>query len=193
MEQRQPKKTDGRRNNGGPRPKVREDDRRGGTPAAGTGFLVNDTHLPTEESREQVRTLIKVLTQPMIAQKLGISVQTLQRKYRAELDEGISEVVASIGSKLIQQAMAGDRTSQIFFLRTRGGWAVRYEHSGPNGQPIPLAQHPLDLSQFTEAQLELLLPILEQIAGLAPGGDGESGGGGVGGDSSAPTPSPAAE
>jgi hypothetical protein len=181
----EPKKLDGRRLNGGPRPKVREDDRRGGAgvPGAkdertGRGMIDNNAHVPTPESREQVFTLIQTLTQPVLAKKMGISVSTLQRHYARELELGIAEVASEIGSMLIGKAKSGNLTAQIFFLKTRGGWSIKHaiEHTGAGGGPIQT----LDLSKYSDDELRILLPLLEQLGGAAVAveHDGESGAGG---------------
>jgi len=157
-------RVDGRRNNGGPRPKVREDDRRG--VRAGTTHA-EFIYEPDDQTRELVKTWIKVLTIDQVAQKLGIGRDTLMRHYRAELDSGITDAIAAIGSKVLSQAMAGDKASQFFFLRTRGKWSVRQEITGPGGGPIQTVD-PSVLAGLTDEEFEIYERLCERFATSAP-------------------------
>lgn len=103
---------------GGPRPKVREDDQRGAKP----GQKGQEGHEPTEETRAYVREHAVTFTHPFLARMLGISVNTLLRHYRPEIDQRLSEEVHKIGSAIVRQANEGDRGSQYYFMRTRGMW-----------------------------------------------------------------------
>ena len=126
------KKRDGRKKNGGPRPKVRPDDRRG----APKGSFGNVGYKANEADREIVRTYGVVLSDGQLAEKLEISIATLHTHYRKELRMAVIEAGASLGSKVFKQAMNGHFPSQRFWLRTRFGWAERSEHTGPGGGPI---------------------------------------------------------
>lgn len=78
---------------------------------------------PTPALREKVRLWAAVgTTQEVIASELGISVDTLVKYYREELDEASSKGVANVAATLYAKAMAGDTTSMIFYLKTRGRW-----------------------------------------------------------------------
>lgn len=80
-------------------------------------------HQPDDESREKVRMLAMVGTrQEDIARVMGMSVDSLARHYREELDLGKVEAVANVGRTVYQQAIAGNMTAAIFFLKTQGGW-----------------------------------------------------------------------
>jgi DNA invertase Pin-like site-specific DNA recombinase len=67
-------------------------DARGTPPGAGTiapahgGRIGNPPFQPTEEQRQTVLTYAKVMSQEMIADALDISVDTLVRHFRKELD-----------------------------------------------------------------------------------------------------------
>lgn len=167
----------------GPTPKIRPDDARGTPPGKGTmpgghgGRIGNPPHVPTDELRLQVKTLAKVTSKEAIAATIGVSVATLHRHYRAELDDGLNEAVATVGAKLLGKALEGNLTAMIFFLKTRGkgAYSQRIEHTGADGGPL---RH-VDLSGFlagkSDDELAALLPLLEQLAAAAGTGD-ESGG-----------------
>lgn len=122
------------------------------------------------------------MSQPMIAASFNppISTDTLQRHYRAELDAGKREAVAAVGAKLLSKALAGNLTAMIFYLRTQGGWAVRHEIGGPDGQPLNVS---IDLTGFLADKSEEELTAIEQflsalaaagginVPGLLSGGD----------------------
>lgn len=80
-------------------------------------------HVVTEEGKKIVKALASVGTRyEDIATKMGISSDTLTRKYRKELDEGRIDANAAIAQTLFQQAKAGNTTAMIFWLKTRAGW-----------------------------------------------------------------------
>lgn len=132
-------------------------------------MIGNPPHVPTDANREKVRTYAKVMSQEMIANALGVSTDTLQRHYRKEFNEGKREAVASVGAKLLSKALAGNLTAMIFYLRTQGGWAVRHEHTGPNGGPlqtIDLTAFLADKSEEELAQIEQVLDALATAGGV---------------------------
>lgn len=79
--------------------------------------------VPTDAQRAQVKIYAAVgLTHDQIGQIMGHSARTLQRRCKEELAGGLIEANAKIGAKLFQMAMAGDRASVFFWLKTRAGW-----------------------------------------------------------------------
>jgi transposase len=80
-------------------------------------------HRVTDENRRLVKALSAVgARQEDIAQKLGCSVDTLARKYQAEYDEGRIDANAKVAQTLYQQAINGNTTAMIFWLKTRARW-----------------------------------------------------------------------
>ena len=51
------------------------------------------------------------------------SIQTMYKLYKTDMDAERAELKAKVGTKVIDQALAGDFKSQEFFLRSRGGWS----------------------------------------------------------------------
>lgn len=96
-------------------------------------------HEPTARSRTIVRTMAGMgAPQEGIAQKVGISVDTLDKYYRLELDAGTVEANAAMAGALYKTGISGNVAAQIFWLKTRAGWKETQVHelTGKDGQPI---------------------------------------------------------
>jgi len=92
----------------------------------------------TEDQIEQVGRLSSVLNAKQIADFLGMCENTFlqRRKEDPRIDEaykkGRSDAMAKVGASLLRQAVNGNTTAQIFYLKTQAGWRdkVEVEHSG---------------------------------------------------------------
>jgi len=144
-----------------------------GTPAGAStmelatgGRIGNPPHVVTEEMRREIRTLAKVVTQEMAAISLKISVSTIRRHYQADWDEGSVEAIASVGGMLLQRALKGDPTAQMFFLNTRGkaAYSRRTEITGKDGGPVET----VDLSKMTPEQLDDYERLCRASLGIGP-------------------------
>ena len=135
-------------------------------PEHGRGQIGNPPHVVTEEMRIQVRTLAKVTSQEMAATQLRIGISTLRRHYQAEWDEGLAEAIATVGGMVLQRALKGDKTAQMFFLNTRGkqAYSRRIEHTGKDGNAIET----VDLSRMTPDQLDDYERLCRASLGLGP-------------------------
>ena len=62
----------------------------------------------------------------------GISIVTLHRHYRKELDHGRHQVNIKVVQSLYKAAVEGNVTAQIFWAKTRLGWREKseVEHTG---------------------------------------------------------------
>jgi hypothetical protein len=95
-------------------------------------------HRPTVKSRQEVLKMAGLgLTQQQISAVKGISVPTLAKHYRAELDTGTALASARVADHLLDIATTG-RTgaavnAAIFWLKTRAGWrdVQQVEHGRP--------------------------------------------------------------
>lgn len=134
-------------------------DRRGTPPGAGThvpaqgGRIGNPPHEPTPATREQVRLYAKIASQETIAAVMGVSVDTLQRHYREELDVGQAEAIVTVGGKLLDKCLKGDGPSIRFYLATRGKGAYSRKievEANIGDQPGSKSE------EATEALIELL-------------------------------------
>jgi len=81
-------------------------------------------HEPTEKTRAEVCALVSFgNVQEEIASYMGISVDTLSRHYRDELDNSVVRANAKVAAKLYRKAIDGDDIkAQIFWLKTRARW-----------------------------------------------------------------------
>ena len=99
-------------------------------------------HQPTDATRQTVSLHATVGTrQEVIAEILGISVDSLQRHYRSELDTSREKANANVGGALYKKAMSGDTASMIFWLKTRARWRETVDISNEDGtlKPEPVA------------------------------------------------------
>jgi hypothetical protein len=60
--------------------------------------------------------------QEHIARVLLIGHSTLQRHYADEMELGLSRANGSVAGKLFREAMGGNVTAMIFWLKTRARW-----------------------------------------------------------------------
>jgi hypothetical protein len=118
------------------------EDRRGAPP----GQFGNPPFVPTEEQREQARTLAKTFPphgEHFIARLMGISRDTLRRHFADDMELGRAQMLASVGAQVINAAMdaesktaKGDRDLQKYILARLGGWTTKVEMSGRDGRPV---------------------------------------------------------
>lgn len=78
------------------------------------------------------------LTQKQVATMMGITDRTLQKRFRAELDDAGAIANAKVASKLFSRCMKGDTIALIFWAKSRLGWNERQklEVTGADGGPI---------------------------------------------------------
>jgi hypothetical protein len=94
---------------------------------------------PDDKQRLAVATLSACgARHEVIARHFGIDRKTLRKHFRLELAEGRTDANAAVARSLFSQAIAGNVTAQIFWLKTRAGWreTATVEVSGPNGRPL---------------------------------------------------------
>jgi DNA-binding CsgD family transcriptional regulator len=84
-------------------------------------------HEPTDKTRAEVYALTSFgNTQEEIAKYLGITVDTMAKHYRAEMDSAVIRANAAVARALYNKATAQDDLSaQIFWLKTRARWRER--------------------------------------------------------------------
>ena len=88
----------------------------------------------------------RLLTKEQIAISLGISVDTLYSRQRENQDfqdaikRGREKGVATIANKLVESAIDGNTTAQIFILKTHGGqeWKDKQDVNLSSDQPIQI-------------------------------------------------------
>jgi DNA-binding XRE family transcriptional regulator len=95
-------------------------------------------HEPTDEARKMAKTLSGLgVPQDDIATLIGVSKPTLHKHYREELDKGMAEANAKVAGSLFNQAVGGNTSAAIFWMKARANWSEKIitETSGPNGGP----------------------------------------------------------
>ncbi len=118
-------------------------------------------HKPTELSRKIVKALAGYgLKYADIAQHpdVAVSLPTLHKYYRAELDEGNSAALGLIGEWLFAKARGGDTASLIFLAKCRLGFkeVSRIENTGADGGPIQLEESPRERIAGRLARLKIV-------------------------------------
>jgi hypothetical protein len=106
------------------------------TPKSG----VSKPHEPTIATRAEVGALVSFgNTQEQIAEHLGISVDTLAKYYREELDNSVVRANAKVAAKLFRKATEGDDLSaMIFWLKTRAKWRDKVEEGVTNKKLVEM-------------------------------------------------------
>lgn len=90
-------------------------------------------HKRTEENAKWVLKMSLAGTpQETIGRVLKISVETLQKYYEKEIEEGSVKANANLAAKAYEKAMSGDTALLIFMNKTKNRWSERHEveHSG---------------------------------------------------------------
>ncbi|TQE96068.1 MAG: hypothetical protein FKY71_16850 [Spiribacter salinus] len=96
-------------------------------------------HEPTDQQRRQVEAMAGYgIPHLDMAAVIGIDRKTLEKHYRRELDTGSTKATAKIAESLYRQAVEGNTSAAIFWMKARAGWSekTRHELSGPDGGPM---------------------------------------------------------
>ncbi len=96
-------------------------------------------HVPTDDERKQVSALVAYgIPQDAIARMMGIRRAALARHYKKEIANAGHQANARVAESLYQQAIKGNLTAMIFWLKTRAGWREvdRLEVTDRNGEPL---------------------------------------------------------
>lgn len=100
--------------------------------------MAQQPHEATAERRVQVKALASVgVRQEDIAAKLGVTLPTLHKYYRGELDEGMADANETVVRRLFNMTET-NVAAAIFWSKVRMGWSERHqvELSGRDGGPI---------------------------------------------------------
>lgn len=73
------------------------------------------------ETAALVMGLAQYASQELIADELGMCVETLVKLYKEELKKGNAKAGIRIGKTLVEKALAGDTACVIFYCKTRLG------------------------------------------------------------------------
>jgi len=92
----------------------------------------------SDDEKNQVEKLAKFLNKEQLADYLGIARQTLHTimgrdpEVEERFQRGKAAAIAVVAQSLIQNAIDGNVTAQIFFMKFQGGWkeTTVVEHTG---------------------------------------------------------------
>jgi hypothetical protein len=62
-----------------------------------------------------------------IARLIGISLPTLYDRYRDQLDLGKAKANAQVAKTLFREAVNGNMTAAIFWMKAQAGWREKHE------------------------------------------------------------------
>ena len=91
------------------------------------------SHEPTDETRLRVlRAVALGVTQDGTARLLSISIETLRKHYKDEIERSGDILVEEIAGAMYSKAIAGDTAAQKYILGCRAGWkdTAVHEHTG---------------------------------------------------------------
>ncbi len=113
-------------------------------------------------------------TYPEIAQRLGISHATLEKRllrpdFKKAYDEARAEMIISLRSKQVQLAMAGNPTMLIWLGKQFLGQKDRHEHSGTGSDGAIV--HTTEAAERMKAEYDALAErlSLRENSGVTPG------------------------
>ena len=98
-----------------------------------------EAFVPTEQQRHLVHMMtVNGVKQDEQAKALRINRKTLARHFRDELDLGKITTTANVAGALYRNAMDGNVSAQIFWMKSQGGWreADRLEITGAEGKDL---------------------------------------------------------
>jgi len=109
---------------------------------------MSSKHTPTEYLRGKVEGLAASgMTAENVAGTLGLSLSTIRRHYKRELQLAQAQRVAAVAGSLYEVAMSPKHSmakvvSSIFLLKTQGKWRESQviSHENADGSPIAPAQ-----------------------------------------------------
>jgi hypothetical protein len=85
--------------------------------------MAQKAYEPTDKDRNIVKIAKAAgCKEESIAKMLSIDLKTLKKYYRDDLDHGTDELTRNVAGALYKNAIGGNVTAQIFWLKTRAGW-----------------------------------------------------------------------
>lgn len=105
---------------------------------------------PPYEPTDQIRAVVSVMyaggiNKESIADAIGITTETMNKYYHAELASSKCKLDAEVIAALIKKIRAGDTASILFYLKTRCGWkeTIRNEN-------VDIPSHEEELNRLNE-------------------------------------------
>ena len=120
-------------------------------------------HVFTPEQVIEVGALAAVLSQEQIADYFGIARNTFtaicerQPEVLEQYKKGKARAIGTVAKGLVKQAMDGNTSAAMFYLKTQAGWKETnvQEHTGANGKPLIPSAKEMTTDEL-KAELEAL-------------------------------------
>lgn len=120
-------------------------------------------HVFTPEQVIEVGALAAVLSQEQIADYFGIARNTFtaicerQPEVLEQYKKGKARAIGTVAKGLVKQAMDGNTSAAMFYLKTQAGWRETsvQEHTGANGKPLIPSAKEMTTDEL-KAELEAL-------------------------------------
>ena len=130
--------------------------------------MARPTWRPSESDFQLMEKLGGVLKQDQIADYYGITVRQLHTRFknnpefRTAYDKARSNTISKVAESLVEKALNGNLTAQIFYLKTQAGWWDKQtiEHTGPGGGAI-------EIETAEEARRDVLGSLVKFAARIA--------------------------
>jgi hypothetical protein len=101
--------------------------------------MAKPRHEPTPKTMAEAKAYAAVgVPHHDIALLIGVSIKTLLKYYRTEMDIGKARANATVAKGLFSSATKGNLGAQIFWMKSQAGWreVQSIEHTGKDGGPI---------------------------------------------------------
>jgi hypothetical protein len=123
-----------------------------------------NTHVPDEQSRNMVIAWTAAGI-PYAAQSrlLMITIPTLEKHYRFELDNGAALANGMVAGTLFKKAIMGDVSSLIFWCKARMCWRDRRDYDAENPLVIKTDATPVDPHALARELRDALLEMRQVL------------------------------
>jgi hypothetical protein len=92
---------------------------------------------PTDEQRKTVKAMAGYgIRQEEIALVLSIDPKTLRKAFRLELDTGKTIATSKVAEALYQNALSGNVSAQIFWMKAQAGWSEKVRIADADGDKL---------------------------------------------------------
>jgi plasmid maintenance system antidote protein VapI len=96
-------------------------------------------HRPTPESRKLVAELYACgIKQHRIAERFDISLNTLNKHYKKELDDNKEEMASELNKSLYIDALEGNQQAREFWLKCQARWSYAKNEDDAKKEQIQL-------------------------------------------------------
>ena len=112
-------------------------------------------HKPTDQQRRQVEAMAGYgIPHNDIGRVMRLDPKTLRKYYADELANGSTKATSKVAESLYRQAVEGNVSAAIFWMKARAGWSEKTQHeiTGKDGGPIEISDAKQRLAQKLAAK-----------------------------------------